>query len=258
MIKRLVNSCGIAFSMYSKIPMPQCDWTDENMKYVMCFFPWIGAVIGGLCLLWQQLALWLGVGTPLRVVVLMLIPFFVTGGIHLDGMLDTADALSSWRPMERRIEILKDSHAGAFAILICVVYFFLLYAATDMVTAEMLPVYAIQFVVSRSLSGLSVVSFPKMKKEGTVADFSKKAESGRIRTTLGIYLVLAAVSMLILNPLYGAAALVGAALTFGWYYRMAMKNFGGINGDLAGWFLSTCELVMPLCMVAAQLIAAKL
>ena len=105
-----MNSCGIAFSMYSKIPMPQCDWTDDNMKYVMCFFPWIGAVIGALCIGWQQLAIWLGVGDPLRVVVLMLIPFFVTGGIHLDGMLDTADALSSWRPMERRIEILKDSH----------------------------------------------------------------------------------------------------------------------------------------------------
>ena len=68
--------------MYSKIPMPQCDWTDDNMKYVMCFFPWIGAVIGALCLGWQQLAVWLGVGTPLRVVVLMLIPFFVTGGIQ--------------------------------------------------------------------------------------------------------------------------------------------------------------------------------
>ena len=50
MIKRLMNSCGIAFSMYSKIPMPQCDWTDDNMKYVMCFFPWIGAVIGALCI----------------------------------------------------------------------------------------------------------------------------------------------------------------------------------------------------------------
>lgn len=258
MIKRLMNSCGIAFSMYSKIPMPQCDWTDDNMKYVMCFFPWIGAVIGALCIGWQQLAIWLGVGDPLRVVVLMLIPFFVTGGIHLDGMLDTADALSSWRPMERRIEILKDSHAGAFAILICVVYFFLLYAVTDMVTVDMLPVYAMLFVVSRSLSGLSVVSFPKMKKEGTVADFSKKAETGWIRVTLICYLVLAITGMFILNPLYGAAAMAGAFLTFGWYYRMAMKNFGGINGDLAGWFLSNCELVMPLFMVAAHLIAAKL
>ena len=117
---------------------------------------------------------------------------------------------------------------------------------------------AMLFIVSRSLSGLSVVSFPKMKKEGTVADFSKKAETGRIRVTLICYLVLAITGMFILNPLYGAAAIVGAFLTFGWYYRMAMKNFGVINGDLAGWFLSNCELVMPLFMVAAHLIAAKL
>ena len=97
-----------------------------------------------------------------------------------------------------------------------------------------------------------------MKKEGTVADFSKKAETGRIRMTLICYLVLAIAGMFILNPLYGAAAMAGAFLTFGCYYRMAMKNFGGINGDLAGWFLSNCELVMPLFMVAAHLIAAKL
>ena len=50
-MKRLANSFGIAFSMYSRIPMVRCDWTEENMKYVMCFFPWIGAVIGALGLL---------------------------------------------------------------------------------------------------------------------------------------------------------------------------------------------------------------
>ena len=119
--------------------------------------------------------------------------------------------LSSWRPMERRIEILKDSHAGAFAILICVVYFFLLYAVTDMVTVDMLPVYAMLFVVSRSLKRSVCRELPrKMKKEGTVADFSKKAETGRIRVTLIFYLVLAITGMFILNPLYGAAAMAGA------------------------------------------------
>ena len=40
------NSFKIAFSMYSKIPMPQSEWTDENMSLAMCFFPWVGAVIG--------------------------------------------------------------------------------------------------------------------------------------------------------------------------------------------------------------------
>ena len=45
-MKRIYNSFLIAFSMYSRIPMPQCQWNDENMAYAMCFFPWVGAVIG--------------------------------------------------------------------------------------------------------------------------------------------------------------------------------------------------------------------
>ena len=51
------------------------------------------------------------------------------------------------------------------------------------------------------------------------------------------------------QPVYAAAAHLGAGITFIWYYRMAMKNFGGINGDLAGCFLSVCELVMPMTVV---------
>ena len=40
-MKRMVQSFLIAFSMYSKIPMPRCQWTEENMAYTMCFFPWV-------------------------------------------------------------------------------------------------------------------------------------------------------------------------------------------------------------------------
>lgn len=253
-MKKLINSFGIAFSMYSRIPVPSCDWTEENMKYVMCFFPWIGAVIGAVSVGWYYLAGWLGMNEVLRVIVQMMLPVLITGGIHLDGMLDTADALSSWRPMERRIEILKDSHAGAFAIITCVVYFFLCYGAVDSLEPAMMAVYGCSFAVSRSLSGFSVVTFPKMKKEGTVADFSKKAETKRIQRTMVCYLILLGAAMLVLNPVIGAAGICGAGLTFFYYYKMAMKNFGGINGDLAGWFVSVCELVMPLCMVLVGLI----
>ena len=121
-----------------------------------------------------------------------------------------------------------------------------------------LPVYAFTFVVSRSLSGFAVVTFPKMKKEGTVADFSKKAETKRIQITLICYLVIAFALMIWINPWYGIAGTVGALLTFAYYHYMAIKNFGGINGDLAGWFLSMCELIMPACMVAVQLIRMKI
>ena len=46
-MKKFYHSFLIAFSMYSKIPMPQCEWNEENMAYAMCFFPWIGVAIGG-------------------------------------------------------------------------------------------------------------------------------------------------------------------------------------------------------------------
>lgn len=52
-------------------------------------------------------------------------PGSVTGGIHLDGLLDTADALSSYKTKEEKLEILKDSHAGAFAIIIGICWFVL-------------------------------------------------------------------------------------------------------------------------------------
>ena len=47
-MKSLINSFVVAFSMYSKIPMPRADWTKENMKYSMCFFPWVGLAVGAL------------------------------------------------------------------------------------------------------------------------------------------------------------------------------------------------------------------
>ena len=124
-MKQLWNSFKIAFSMYSKIPMPKSDWKKENMRYIMCFFPLIGLVIGALTLAWGIGGGALVSSKLLYTIILVLIPVFVTGGIHLDGLLDTADALNSYQPRERKLEILKDSNSGAFAIITAMVYFLL-------------------------------------------------------------------------------------------------------------------------------------
>ena len=84
-MRRLWNSFKIAFAMYSKIPMPRADWEKENMRYMMCFFPLIGAVIGALLIGWEWLSLRLQAGDILRSAGCVLIPVAVTGGIHLDG-----------------------------------------------------------------------------------------------------------------------------------------------------------------------------
>ena len=109
-MKSLWNNFKVAFAMFSKIPMPRADWTKENMKYMFCFFPFIGTVIGGLTMLVAYLGLRFGYQPGFVTAVLVLVPVFVTGGIHVDGLLDTSDALSSWQERSRRLEILKDSH----------------------------------------------------------------------------------------------------------------------------------------------------
>ena len=128
-MKSLWNNFKVAFAMFSKIPMPRADWTKENMKYMFCFFPFIGTVIGILTMAVAWLGLRFGYEPGFVTVVLVLIPVLVTGGIHVDGLLDTSDALSSWQERSRRLEILKDSHAGAFAVITAAVYFVTWYGA---------------------------------------------------------------------------------------------------------------------------------
>lgn len=250
-MKRLWNSFKIAFAMYSKIPMPKADWEKENMRYMMCFFPLIGIVIGAVMAGWGWLAARLQAGDILRSAVYVLIPVAVTGGIHLDGLLDTADALSSYQPRERKLEILKDSNAGAFAVIAACCYFLAAFGVWSELNQQQTLVLAGGFVLSRAMSGLGVASFPCAKKTGTLAMFSDAVQERVVMLCLYVLLFLSAGWMCVLEPKLGTAAVVSGWLVFFGYYRMSMKEFGGITGDLAGFFVQMCELAMAVCVWAA-------
>ena len=111
----VLRSLVIAFACFSKIPMPRVDWREQSMRYCMCFFPLIGLVIG-LCLwVWAWLCGALGFGSVLRGAGIALLPLAVTGGIHMDGFADVVDAQSSHAEPDRKRQILKDPHTGAWA-----------------------------------------------------------------------------------------------------------------------------------------------
>lgn len=251
-MKRLWNSFKIAISMYSKLPIFQADWTSENMRYTMCFFPLIGVVIGGLLYVWSLIHPFFCKGELLPAIGYVLIPVLVTGGIHLDGLLDTADALNSYQPMERKLEILKDSHAGAFAIIVGIVYFLAALGIWSELTESEVRVLAFAFLLSRALSGLAVVSFPCAKNSGLVAMFSDAAHKNKVRMTMLVYVVFCAAAVCLIHLPYGLAVLMGAGLSFFHYYRMSKKQFGGITGDLAGYFVQISELVMAAAVLVVS------
>ena len=247
-MKSLWNSFKIAFAMFSKIPVPQADWSKENMKYMFCFFPFIGAVIGAASLLVARAGWHFGFGNGFLTMVLVMVPVVITGGIHVDGLLDTSDALSSWRDREKRLEILKDSHAGAFAVITACVYLMAFYGGYSQISDnwQAICIMALGFCMSRCFSGLGVLSLPKANASGTVAEFSRKAEDRPVRITLVIYLIFLFGGAVYIRPVWGVAVCATAVLVFMFYRYKAMKYFGGTTGDLSGYFLCLCEVWMVL------------
>lgn len=242
-MKIVINSLIVAFSMYSKIPMPRADWNRENMRYSMCFFPWIGLVIGLIEYLWMQISSRVGISALFAASVFTVIPVLVTGGIHMDGYLDTCDAMSSWREKEKRLAILKDSNAGAFAVIYGAVFFVLyLGGASALTTSRQVLLMGAAFFVSRSLSAYSVVSFPHANPDGTAARFGDEAQGRLVRITSCVYLMLAAFWCVRIDPVTGIGMMLAAALAFLFYRHFSMKYFGGMTGDLAGFFTCICEL----------------
>lgn len=246
----LFDSLVIALSMYSRIPMPRVEWTAEAMKYALCYFPLVGVVIGALLILFHWLADRLGLGQTAVSCIGTALPLLVTGGIHMDGFLDTVDARSSCQDRQRKLEILKDPHTGAFAVIGGGVYLLLYVAVLSMMGDKAFQTAAGIYVMTRALSGWSVVSFPKAKKDGLASTFASGAQEKTVRAVMGAWAVLAAVYFWYLGGIFTAAAMVltaGAALL--WYYRMAVREFGGMTGDLAGYFLQIAELAMLAVLV---------
>lgn len=240
----IINSFFIALSMYSRIPVPRVDWEKENMRYAMCFFPMIGVVIGAVIYLAGWLLDKTSVGGLFRGVVFTLIPIIITGGIHMDGFMDTMDALGSWGDREKKLEILKDSHAGAFAILGMGCYLMWSVAVWSELPAEVLRVCGVSFVLSRALSGFSVVTFPAARNSGLLKMFQDGAQKKVVRITMCLYVAAAVIMMAVMNARAMTGAVTGVMIAFLYYIVVSRKQFGGVTGDLAGFFLETAELAM--------------
>ena len=254
----MLRSLWIALAMYSRLPAPRVDWDQKSLSWAMCFFPVVGVVIALLLGIWLGLCEMLDFGPFLRAAVSLLLPIAVSGAIHLDGFCDTSDALGSHQSREKKLEILKDSHTGAFAIICCCLYLIFFFSVWCEVEPEggALWVLSLGPVLSRSFSGLAAVSWPNARGSGLLATFTQPMEAQKARAVLLVWVAVCAVAMIALDPVTGTAAVAGAGLSFLYYFVMSRRQFGGITGDLAGFFLQVCECAMVLAVVLAQRLEA--
>lgn len=237
----------IMFSTYSRIPMPQVSWDDKSRGYAICAFPLVGVVISLLSLGLVRLSGMLRIPDTALACLLIALPVIVTGGIHLDGLIDTSDARSSCKDREKKLKILKDPHVGAFGIIRLTLYLLLALAALeillnkgmsrrDLIAALLIP------VLSRICSGLMAGLLPKARRTGMLSDMvGWKTERGKM-ILLSVQLAVCAAVLLTADLLTGSILLAAEAVLTLYYRHMALAEFGGVTGDLAGWYLCMAEL----------------
>ena len=169
--------------------------------------------------------------------------------------MDTMDALHSYQPRERKLEILKDSHIGAFSV-IKLAEFGLIYVAalSQIVDYRALEVFCCGFFLSRCLSGLSVVSFRSAKTDGMLYHFASTAHERGVKGALYVQTIACAGLMLWISVPCGLFALAAAFATYGYYRWRSYREFGGITGDTAGYFLTLCEGAMAVAAAVSVLI----
>ncbi|MBO4387208.1 MAG: adenosylcobinamide-GDP ribazoletransferase [Treponema sp.] len=243
----IFKSFAVAFSMYSKIPMPRVEWNEKNLRYALCFFPFVGAVIGALIFCWMLLCQKFSANIFLQTLPLLVIPLLVTGGFHADGFLDTSDALSSYKSKEEKLLILKDPHIGSFAVIkffiLCLIYLAL---ASLFELNHAFYSWCLSFVLARIFSAFAAVNFKCAKNNGTLYAFSSSTAKKITNAVLVLELLLCSFAMVYLSPISGSCIVILLALFFAYFRMMALKKFGGVTGDLCGWFVCMAETIAVL------------
>ena len=246
---RWLTAFFMAWGMFLYIPCPVRRWDESLRREMLLAFPFTGLISGGL---WA----FLGVNAcgllpaPAAAGILCVLPWFLTGFMHLDGFMDVSDAVFSCRDPERRREILKDPHTGAFAVILMVVlallqWSFCLAAAAAEKTFPAASLLMVSTAV-RAVCAYGVLSYPPME----TSQYAGLERTGKEGFPAAVTAVLAVFADLILFKSDAAAFAAAAcflALCFG------RRNLGGMNGDVSGFALSIGECAGILFLVPGML-----
>lgn len=228
-----------ALRTLTRIPGPGRDC--EVFADALPFFPWVGALLGGLTV---GVFLTVSLILPYALVAAasaVLCLAWLTRGLHLDGLADTADALGGGCSIERRLAIMKDPHVGAFGVITLVGVLLLKTAilfeiglilfGPGRLSGRLLLGLIIPFIVSRTVQVWLCTALPYARVTGgTAGPFVAGAQWTHLAGALAGALLLCAV----IHPLAGAVLLAGGLLLGVGLRRYFRAQFGGITGDLLG------------------------
>lgn len=258
-MKKYYKSFIMALSMFTVLPTPYVEWNDEGIKNMMKFYPLVGLIVGLIWSLVYYLLSFLNCSIILKSAIILIVPFIVTGMLHLDGFMDVCDAILSRRDREEKLRILKDSTTGAFAVVSLVMLFLLQFGGIHSILEKYTfflsesrkyifyigsPIYSLLVipVISRSIAAYFLLTKITIK-ESSLGTYFKKGTSIEDVVVMITALILASIvwftSIGYKGILIPILMIVGITLAV----KKCIKEFGGVSGDVAGFALVVGEAI---------------
>lgn len=229
----------LALTFLTTLPLPAVTYQEGDFARASQFYPLAGYVVGGGVALW----LWLPLPLPLDVRAALAVGLWLllTGMLHFDGLVDSADALLSMKSPAKRLDILKDVHVGAFGLAVGGTYLLVLWSLLKSGLPPLAPLVAA--VSARTLLLLPVNLYPAARAA------SLGASSRRGLVALPVALALAAPTFFVAGALW--AWLLGLLAALGLARWAAGRLGGGLTGDIYGLLIIAAEIA-ALCALAGE------
>jgi adenosylcobinamide-GDP ribazoletransferase len=172
-----------------------------------------------------------------------------TGGIHLDGLADTADAFFSRRKKEEMLEIMRDPHIGAMGVIsiICVMLLKISFLASIAQSLRFISLI-LMCSLSRWILVFLMYVFPYARQDGK-AKVLIQGINFQILFLASLFTIVTAIGVWGIYGIYTLAIIMLFAYLFG---RSVTKKIGGITGDVLGAFCEITEIIALLCICITE------
>lgn len=238
MFARLCTDLVITLGLFTRLPtgwltrfMVQGDMSPDALRRSVWLWPWAGALTGLLTALVLSLARLAGVPAAAAAVCAVAVQILLTGGLHEDGLADTADGLGGGRTREQRLDIMRDSRVGSYGVLALGLALLLRVSCYAALPANgIFAVLMTAGTLSKAVIPALLMSMPPARKDGLAACLSDLHSP-----VVSAAFVLTGLTVFALEPPFLALeALAGAFLPVLVLRRLALRGIGGFTGDILG------------------------
>jgi adenosylcobinamide-GDP ribazoletransferase len=237
-----------AVQFLSVMPVPgsvqlfRTDSAEAELVIGSLYFPLVGLLIG---LVLSLLSVFIGPYLPALVLaaLLVVVNIWLTGGLHLDGLMDACDGLFGGRSRERKLEIMRDSRVGSFGVLGGISVILLKFTLLASLRLYQLPlVFLLVLPVSRWAMVLAIFVFPSARPDGLGAAVRRVVTLRRVIIATVLVLLIA----ILIGRFVGLCVLGTTTLVTVGIGLWVTRNLGGLTGDIYGMIAEVTEVTCLL------------